>query len=192
MSKKNPADKIEFMSIKDLVPYARNSRTHSNAQIDQIAESIKEWGFTTAVLVDSDGGIIAGHGRVLAARRIGMESVPVMIADGWTDAQKRAYVIADNKLALNAGWDEELLALELEELRGLDFDLELIGFDESELDKILKAAEELKEKEIEIRPIKTTWVLVKIYNDEIPANISTSIADHARSQKSGQCVPKQV
>jgi len=177
MSKKNPADKIEFMSIKDLVPYARNSHTHSNAQIDQIAESIKEWGFTTAVLVDSDGGIIAGHGRVLAARRIGMESVPVMIADGWTDAQKRAYVIADNKLALNAGWDEELLALELEELRGLDFDLELIGFDESELDKILKAAEELKEKEIEIRPIKTTWVLVKIYNDEIPANISTSIAD---------------
>jgi ParB-like chromosome segregation protein Spo0J len=113
MKKQNPADKVEQWPIDRLVPYAKNSRTHSDAQVAQIAASIKEWGFTTAVLVDEDGGIIAGHGRLMAARKLGMTEVPVMVAAGWSDAQKRAYVIADNKLALNAGWDNELLALEL-------------------------------------------------------------------------------
>ena len=125
MSKKktNPADKVEQWPIDKLVPYAKNSRTHSDEQIAQLAASIKEWGFTSAVLVDEQGGIIAGHGRVMAARKLGMESLPVMVAAGWTEAQKRAYVIADNKLALNAGWDNELLALELAELGDLGFDV---------------------------------------------------------------------
>ena len=131
--KVNPADKVEQWPIEKLVPYAKNSRTHSEEQVAQIAASIREWGFTTAVLVDESGSIIAGHGRVMAARKLGMASLPVMVAAGWTDAQKRAYVIADNKLALNAGWDNELLALELGELGDLGFDLELVGFTDEEI-----------------------------------------------------------
>ena len=115
---KNPADKVEQWDINKLVPYARNARTHTDEQVAQIAASIKEWGFTTAVLVDEDGGIIAGHGRTLAAQRLKMTTVPVMVAAGWSDAKKRAYVIADNKLALNAGWDFEMLRLELTEIGG--------------------------------------------------------------------------
>ena len=130
---KNPADKVEQWDINKLVPYARNSRTHSDEQVAQIAASIKEWGFTTAVLVDEDGGIIAGHGRTLAAQRLKMKEVPVMVAAGWSDAKKRAYIIADNKLALNAGWDNEMLALELGELKDLDFDLDLTGFNADEI-----------------------------------------------------------
>ena len=139
MSKKktNPADKVEQWPIDKLVPYAKNSRTHSEDQIAQLAASIKEWGFTSAVLVDEQGGIIAGHGRVMAARKLGMESLPVMVASGWTEAQKRAYVIADNKLALNAGWDNELLALELAELGDLGFDVELTGFTGDEIQALM-------------------------------------------------------
>lgn len=135
----NPADKVERWSIDRLVPYARNARTHSDEQVAQIAASIKEWGWTTPVLADPTGQIIAGHGRVMAARKLGLTEVPVMVADGWTDAQKRAYVLADNKLALNAGWDEELLALELSELQDLGADLGLIGFEDDELAKLMKA-----------------------------------------------------
>jgi site-specific DNA-methyltransferase (adenine-specific) len=129
----NPADKVEHWSIDKLIPYAKNSRTHSDEQVAQIAASIKEWGFTTAILVDEEGSIIAGHGRLMAARKLGMSEVPVMIAKGWSEAQKRAYVIADNKLALNAGWDNELLALELGDLGDLGFDLELTGFTDEEI-----------------------------------------------------------
>jgi len=132
----NPADKIEQWPIDRLIPYARNSRTHSDAQVAQIAASIKEWGWTTPVLVDEGGQIIAGHGRIMAARKLGMAEVPVVIASGWSDAQKRAYVIADNKLALNAGWDNDLLALEFGELEGLGFDLELTGFSLDEIDAL--------------------------------------------------------
>lgn len=131
--KSNPADKVETWEIERLTPYARNSRTHSDAQVAQLAASIREWGWTTPVLVDDAGGIIAGHGRVLAARQLGMATVPVVVAEGWSDAKKRAYVIADNKLALNAGWDEELLKLEIGELGELGFDLDLLGFDAGEL-----------------------------------------------------------
>jgi DNA modification methylase len=112
-----------------LIPYARNARTHSEQQVAQIAASIKEWGWTTPLLVDEDNGIIAGHGRVMAAQKLGIDEIPVMIAKGWSDAQKRAYILADNQLALNAGWDSELLKLELLELDELDFDIDLIGFD---------------------------------------------------------------
>ena len=114
------------------MPYAKNARTHSAAQVDQIAASIREWGWTNPVLVDEAGTIIAGHGRVLAARKLRIVDVPVMVAAGWSEAQKRAYTIADNKLTLNGGWDEELLGLELGELEVLGFDLDLIGFSEDE------------------------------------------------------------
>ena len=128
---------IEYRALADLVPYARNSRTHSDEQVAQIAGSIKEFGFTNPVLIDGEGGIIAGHGRVLAARKLSMESVPCIVLDYLTEAQKRAYVIADNKLALNAGWDDEMLALELGELEGMDFDLSLTGFDEDDLENLM-------------------------------------------------------
>jgi ParB-like chromosome segregation protein Spo0J len=128
-----PADNVEKRDIKGLIPYARNARTHSAEQVSQIAASINEWGWTTPVLIDTDGGIIAGHGRVMAAHKLGITEVPCMVADGWTDAQTKAYIIADNKLALNAGWDNELLAIEFTELKELDFDLSLTGFGADEL-----------------------------------------------------------
>lgn len=131
--KNHPADKVERWSIERLIPYARNARTHSPEQVAQIAASIREWGWTTPILVDTEGGIIAGHGRLMAAQRLSMTQVPVMVADGWTDAQKRAYVIADNKLALNAGWDNDLLAVEFGELAELGYDLELTGFSAEEI-----------------------------------------------------------
>ena len=132
-----PADKVERRSVAELVPYARNARTHSDAQVAQIAASIKEWGWTTPVLVDEAGSIIAGHGRVMAARKLGLSEVPVMTATGWSEAQKKAYVLADNQLALNAGWDTDLLKVELQDLDGFDFNLELIGFDEKTLAGLL-------------------------------------------------------
>ena len=129
----NPADKVERWAIDKLVPYARNARTHSDEQISQLAASIKEWGWTTPVLVDETGSIIAGHGRTLAAQRLQMTEVPVMVAKGWSEAKKRAYVLADNKLAINAGWDNEMLALELGEIGDLGFDLDLTGFSAGEI-----------------------------------------------------------
>ena len=131
--RQDPADRAERRKVSDLVPYARNSRTHSDEQVSQIAASIKEWGFTNPVLIEPDGGIIAGHGRVMAAQRLGLDDVPCVIAEGWTEAQKRAYVIADNKLAINSAWDVETLKVEMQELDALNFDLELTGFDVAEM-----------------------------------------------------------
>jgi ParB-like chromosome segregation protein Spo0J len=131
--KHNPADKVEQWSIDRLIPYANNARTHSAEQVAQIAASIKEWGWTTPVLVDEQGSIIAGHGRTLAAHKLKMTEIPVMVAEGWSDAKKRAYIIADNKLAMNAGWDNEMLALELGEIGELGFDLDLTGFKSEEI-----------------------------------------------------------
>ena len=132
-----PADKVERRSVDALVPYARNARTHSDEQVAQIAASIREWGWTTPILVDEDGGIIAGHGRVMAARKLSIDEVPVMVATGWTDAQRRAYVLADNQLALNAGWDTELLKVEIQGLDGYGFDLALLGFGDDALAGLL-------------------------------------------------------
>ena len=129
-----PADNVQRRSIDSLTPYARNSRTHSDEQVAQIAASIKEWGFTNPILIEPDGGIIAGHGRFMAAQRLGLTDVPCMVADGWTDAQKRAYIIADNKLALNAGWDNEMLAVEFGELQDVGFDISLVGFSPLEIE----------------------------------------------------------
>lgn len=122
------------VSLSSLIPYARNSRTHSPEQVAQIASSMKEFGFTNPVLIDEQGGIIAGHGRVLAAQKLGIEEVPAIELSHLTETQKRAYVIADNKLALNAGWDDEMLRLEFDELKEAGFDLELTGFTLEEID----------------------------------------------------------
>ena len=119
---------IVYRSLEELIPYARNARTHTEAHVAQIAASIREFGWTNPVLVDGDKGIIAGHGRVLAARKLGIHLVPCIELAGLSDAQRRAYILADNKLALNAGWDESLLRLELADLRDMAFDLSLIGF----------------------------------------------------------------
>jgi DNA modification methylase len=124
---------ISWRDIGDLLPYARNSRTHSDAQVAQIAASIREFGWTNPILVDADGTIIAGHGRVMAARKLGEKRVPVITLGHLTDAQKRAYVIADNQLALNAGWDADMLKVEIAELADAEFDLSLLGFDDKML-----------------------------------------------------------
>jgi DNA modification methylase len=137
-----PADRVERRPVAELVPYARNARTHSPAQVAKIAASIEEWGWTNPVLVDESGNIIAGHGRVLAARKLGIADVPVMVASGWTEAQQRAYVLADNRLALDAGWDEDLLRSELVELGELGFDLPLTGFSDAELGKLMPRVEQ--------------------------------------------------
>ena len=133
---------IEYVETAKLVPYARNSRTHSDEQVAQICASIKEFGFTNPVLIDDEGVIIAGHGRTMAAQRLDMKEVPCLRLGYLTDAQKKAYVIADNKLALNAGWDDEMLAIELKELNAEDFDLSLTGFDDDELAALLAEAVE--------------------------------------------------
>lgn len=133
----NVAQNIIQQPVAALLPYARNSRTHSDEQVAQIAASIREFGFTNPVLVDGDNGIVAGHGRVMAAQQLGLHHVPTINVDWMTDTQRRAYIIADNKLALNAGWDDEMLALELSELGELGFDLDLLGFNEDEMDGLL-------------------------------------------------------
>lgn len=129
--------KIEYRSLDSLVPYASNPRTHSEEQIDQIAASIREFGFTNPILTDSKQGIIAGHGRLAAAKELGLEKVPCIDLSHLTDEQKRAYIIADNKLALNGGWNDELLRLELTDLKELGANLELTGFDAMELADIM-------------------------------------------------------
>ena len=124
---------IEMLDADKLIPYANNTRTHSEGQVVQIASSIKEFGFTNPILVDADNGIIAGHGRVLAARKLDIAQVPCIRLDHLNDRQKRAYIIADNKLALNAGWDDELLALELGALEEYGSDVSLTGFSDEEI-----------------------------------------------------------
>jgi ParB-like chromosome segregation protein Spo0J len=126
-------DRIEQWPLDKLIPYAKNSRTHSEEQIAQIAGSIKAFGFTNPILVGGDGVIVAGHGRLSAARQLGLEQVPVIVLDHLSETERRALVIADNKLALNAGWDEEILQLEIEQLRAEDFDIDLLGFSDDDL-----------------------------------------------------------
>ena len=132
------ADKIELIEIEKLIPYARNSRTHSDEQVAQIAGSIREFGFTNPVLVDKDGTIVAGHGRVMAARKLAMASVPCLRLGHLTESQVRAYVIADNKLALNAGWDEQMLKSEIAAIKDDGFDIDLLGFSDDELSELLQ------------------------------------------------------
>ncbi|WP_374377032.1 site-specific DNA-methyltransferase [Tabrizicola sp.] len=132
---------VEYRPLDSLVPYARNARTHSEAQVAEIAGSIREFGFTNPVLIAEDGTLIAGHGRVLAARLLGMDTVPTITLTGLSDNQRRALVLADNRIALNAGWDESLLALELGDLKEAGFDLGIMGFEDGELDRLLAGTE---------------------------------------------------
>jgi len=139
---------IEQLKVGDLIPYVNNSRTHSDEQVMQVASSIKEFGFTNPILIDDDGGIIAGHGRLLAAKKLDIDEVPCIRLGYLSEAQRKAYVIADNKLALNSGWDNDLLKIELMQLDSIDFDLNLTGFDLSELANIFDpVTEEIELKE---------------------------------------------
>jgi ParB-like chromosome segregation protein Spo0J len=133
------AKHIQMWLVEKLIPWARNPRTHSDAQVAQIAASIAEFGFNNPILVDTNAGIIAGHGRLLAARKLGLTEVPVIVLDHLTEAQKRAYVIADNELAENAGWDDDLLRIEIESLQDESFDVSLLGFEDEELARLLAA-----------------------------------------------------
>ena len=132
-----PADAVERRAVDSLVPYARNARTHSDAQVAQIAKSIEDYGFTVPVLVDDAGNVIAGHGRILAAKALGIADIPVMVARGWSAAKRRSYVILDNKLALNSGWDTDILRLELADLAAEGISGETLGFEAGELSSIL-------------------------------------------------------
>jgi ParB-like chromosome segregation protein Spo0J len=136
------AMKIEMVDIEALIPYARNARTHSEQQVTQIAASIREFGFNNPVLIDGQTTIIAGHGRVLGAKKLGLDRVPCIRLTHMTDAQRRAYILADNRIALNSGWDDAMLALELQGLETDGLDLGLMGFDEAELQKLLQGMDE--------------------------------------------------
>ncbi len=129
----------------DLIPYANNSRTHSDEQINQVAASIKEFGFTSPVLIDEDNGIVAGHGRVMAANKLGVDEVPCIQLNGLTEAQKKAYIIADNQLPLNAGWDLDMLKLELDSLNEMEFDIDLLGFDDEFLSQVNVDIDDIEE-----------------------------------------------
>ena len=149
--------KIVYRSTAELIPYARNSRTHSDAQISQIAASIREFGWTNPVLIDEAGTVIAGHGRLLAAQRLKMDEVPTIELAGLSDSKRRALIVADNKLALNAGWDNEMLGLELAALGEVDFDLSLIGFNDAELAMYLASGDD---------PSADQWVDMPEFNQD--------------------------
>lgn len=136
--------------VSELIPYVRNARTHSEAQVAQIAASIREFGFLSPILVAEDNTILAGHGRLAAAQKLGLKKVPCVKENHLTETQKRAYIIADNKLSLNAGWDSELLAVELSELEGADFNLDLLGFDEAELSSIFDADKDVSDDDFDV------------------------------------------
>ena len=177
------ATKIEWLLVETLIPYAKNARTHSDEQVAQIAGSIKEFGFNNPVLVDKDNSIIAGHGRVMAARKLGMDKVPVVQLEHMTEAQRKAYVLADNRIALNSGWDTGMLTLELQELKD-DIDLSLLGFDADELDALLNPIEETEgltdEDAVPDVPDEPKTKLGDIYilgNHRLMCGDSTSIDD---------------
>lgn len=135
--------KYEMRNVDDLIPYARNARTHSPEQVTKLASSIKEFGFINPVIISDDGGVLAGHGRIMAAKKLGLEKVPCVIESHLTDAQKKAYILADNRLALDAGWDEEMLKIELTELKDMDFDMDLIGFTQDEINQFMSMNDDL-------------------------------------------------
>jgi DNA modification methylase len=181
------AMKIEMVDIEALIPYARNARTHSEQQVTQIAASIREFGFNNPVLIDGLATIIAGHGRVLGAKKLGLDRVPCIRLTHMTDAQRRAYILADNRIALNSGWDDAMLALELQGLETDGLDLGLVGFDEAELQKLLQGmdlpAEQINEDEIPevpVDPITKPGDLWTLGNHRLLCGDSTKAEDVAR------------
>lgn len=128
---------VTYKRVDELIPYVNNARTHSDEQVTQIASSIKEFGFNNPILTDGENGVIAGHGRLLAAKKLGLETVPTIELSGLSEAQKKAYILADNKIALNSGWDEELLKIELDDLQLQGIDLETVGFSDEEFQNII-------------------------------------------------------
>jgi len=158
--------KVEYKNIKELIPYCNNSRTHSDDQVLQIASSIKEFGFTNPVLIDGQGGIIAGHGRIMAAQKLKMDEVPTITLSDLSEAQKKAYIIADNQLALNAGWDKELLRVEFAELEELGFDLELTGFSVDEMANIFDDSEQKDTEPAEQSYAETFSIVVECESEE--------------------------
>lgn len=173
---------IEYKNVNDLIPYANNSRTHSDSQVAQIASSIKEFGWTNPILLDGENGIIAGHGRLQAARLLGETSVPTIQLHGLSEMQKKAYIIADNKLALNAGWDNELLGIEITDLREAGFDIDLLGFDENELkeftsEQIDGLTDEDDVPELPDEPITKVGDIYQLGKHRLMCGDSTSIDD---------------
>ena len=180
---------LKYKSINDLIPYVNNTRTHSEEQVNQIASSIKEFGFTNPVLIDEQGGIIAGHGRVMAAKKLNINEVPTIILNNLSEAQKKAYIIADNKIALNAGWDEELLKIEIEALQDMDFNIDLLGFSDEELADLEIGLEDLPEldtdkadevPEVEENPVIKLGDLIELghnYQHRLLCGDSTSEED---------------
>jgi DNA modification methylase len=172
---------IKTVAVQQLIPYVKNSRTHSDAQVAQIAASIKEFGWTNPILVDGENGIIAGHGRLMAARKLGHAEVPVIELAHMTDSQKRAYVIADNQLAMNAGWDTSLLSLELADLKDQGFNLDILGFDPKELDKLLEPeqvdglTDEDAVPDIPEEPVTKLGDIYQLGNHRLMCGDSTSI-----------------
>ena len=175
--------KIKNVGVETLIPYVKNSRTHSDEQIAQIAASIKEFGWTNPILVDGENGIIAGHGRLMAARKLGYKEVPVIELSELTDTQRKAYIIADNRLALNAGWDNEMLTIELNDLLADGFALELLGFDPKEIDALLEpeVVEGLTDEDavpdIPDEPITKMGDIYQLGRHRVMCGDSTSISD---------------
>jgi DNA modification methylase len=172
------AERIERRPVAKLLPYARNARTHSDAQVEQIAKSIGTFGWTMPVLIEPEGTIIAGHGRVLAAKRLGFHEVPVIIVpEAWDEAKRRAYVLADNQLALNAGWDDELLRTEIADLAGLDFDLSVLGFSDEALAGLLDTTDGLTDPDevppLPVHPVTRKGDLYKLGRHRILCGDST-------------------
>ena len=162
-------------NIEDLIPYANNTRTHSDEQVLQIASSIKEFGFTNPVLLDEKDGVIAGHGRIMAAKLLKMDEVPTITLSGLTEAQIKAYIIADNKLALNSGWDEEMLKVELSELEELRYDMDLIGFEKFEIDELFGDEENITSEEF---GDKNKEVDVDNYDDEMILKFKLTFSEY--------------
>ncbi|MBZ5609774.1 MAG: site-specific DNA-methyltransferase [Acidobacteriia bacterium] len=187
------AQHIELWPIEKLIPFARNPRTHSDAQVAQIAASIAAFGFNNPILVDTKAGILAGHGRLLSARKLQLQEVPVIVLDHLSEQQKRAYIIADNQLALNAGWDEDLLRQELATLQNEDFNLDLIGFEDQELARLLAAqdaADGLTDEdaipELPQTPVSIAGDLWILGNHKLLVGDATNHADVAKLMMAGE------
>jgi len=178
----NQSRNIIVKQITDLLPYINNARTHSDEQVLQIAASIKEFGFNNPILITSDNSIIAGHGRVMAAKKLHLTDIPCIELDHLSDTQRKAYILADNKLALNAGWDDNLLAFELQELENQNFDLSLIGFSDKELSSLLDiaAADGIYSNKISVptyEPRNKKPPIADLYNEEKAIDLIADIKD---------------